>query len=69
MRELEIKDSCGRIVGIIRMFDSGDKEARMISGKYVGRYRASYDDTQDANFVVVARGDVLCHLIMKEAGL
>lgn len=63
MTKQVIKDRRFRIVGYIETKDNGDKVIKDYRFRILGYYKKNLDQTQDAHFRLVARGDVSSSLI------
>lgn len=68
-KEEYIRDFYGRILGIIRTQDNGDKEAVSFPGlQILGFYKAQYNHTTDFYGRVVAQGDTVVSFIYNNTG-
>lgn len=63
MKETELRDLYGRIIGRIEFKDNGDKTLRDFYGRILGYYIKQQNVTKDFYGRVIAQGDCLTMLL------
>ena len=65
MSKHELRDRNNRLLGTIRQLPNGKHEGRDANGRLVGTYDPSTDQTRDASYRLVGKGDTLAVLIVE----